>query len=655
VVLTARQAVMAATLVTLVSPVIWAQRGGGPPAQAPQAARGTGLILGQVVDAATGQPIPDAIVTYMGQGSGRGRGTPSAPAAGLPPPLLRYVTGTDGRFVLRDLPAGQIQIEVTASGYLNGRAGQAHPEGMVRPIVLADGERNGSVRIRLWRHGVISGTITDETGEPAVGAQVRAVKRGGAGGILPFTSSAPGRTDDRGVFRLSTLSPGDYYVIVPQTQSTFPAAVLERLSQAMLGGNPLESLGSFEALEALSSSDGAAMMANPGGITRIDDLIWTSSFAGAPGPRPDGRLISYTPLVYPGATSLAEATPVTVRSGEERSGIDVQLRLVPSSRISGIVTGATGPVANTGVRLLVDDGAFTSTIDVEAATTVTRADGSFLFLGIPPGRYRAVATKRGQNAMSEMLSMLGGGATKPPAPAPSRYARASINAGGADVTGLTLTLREGATVSGRFEFQGTAPKPAPGTLFNVRLVSAGSSAFQSPTTPPDKEPDPSGRFRTPAYAPGFYRLTVNGGNWVPVSAMIDGRDALVEPFELTESDISDVVIIFTDQPVRVTGSVNAGGSPAPTATVIIMPADVSAESSLLTLATRVRVVLADARGAFNVGGLRPGDYLIAAVDDSEAAEPTAPAFLQALARVATRVTLAASENKQALQVVKVPR
>jgi hypothetical protein len=137
--------------------------------------------------------------------------------------------------------------------------------------------------------------------------------------------------------------------------------------------------------------------------------------------------------------------------------------------------------------------------------------------------------------------------------------------------------------------------------------------------------------------------------------MIDGRDALVEPFELTESDISDVVIIFTDQPVRVTGSVNAGGSPAPTATVIIMPADVSAESSLLTLATRVRVVLADARGAFNVGGLRPGDYLIAAVDDSEAAEPTAPAFLQALARVATRVTLAAGENKQALQVVKVPR
>jgi hypothetical protein len=655
VVVTARYAAIAAALVTLATPFLWSQRGGGaPPPQAPPAARGTGLILGQVVDAATGQPIADAVVTYMGQESGRGRGRgPQPPAAGLPPPLLRFVTGTDGRFVLRDLPAGQIQIEVTASGYLNGRAGQAHPEGMVRPVVLAEGERNGSVRIRLWKYGVISGRITDETGEPAVGAQVRVVKRGATGG-LPLAFSSPGRTDDRGVYRISTLAPGDYYVIVPQTQSTFPAIVFERLSQAMLGGNPMASLSSFEALEALSSSDTSAMT-NPGGITLVDDLIWSSSFPGAPGPRPDGRLVSYTPLVYPGATSLAEASPVTVRSGEERSGIDVQLRLVPSSRIAGVVTGATGPVASTGVRLLLDDGAFTSTIDIEAATTVTRADGSFLFLGVPPGRYRAVATKRGQNPMSDMLSMLGGGTAKPAAPPPSRYARALINVGGADVTGITLTLREGATVSGRFEFQGTAPKPAPGTLFNVRLHSAGSSAFQSPQPPPDKDPDNSGRFKTPAYAPGSYRLSVNGGNWVPVSAMIDGRDALVEPFELGESDISDVVIVFTDQPVRVTGNVNAGGAPARTATVIIMPADVNAESAAVTLATRVRVVLADTRGAFNIGGLKAGDYLIAAVDDSEAAEPTAPAFIQALTRVATRVTLAPGENKQALQVVKVAR
>ena len=47
--------------------------------------------------------------------------------------------------------------------------------------------------------------------------------------------------------------------------------------------------------------------------------------------------------------------------------------------------------------------------------------------------------------------------------------------------------------------------------------------------------------------------------------------------------------------------------------------------------------------------------MIAAVDDSEASDSGDTAFLQAVARVATRVTFAAGENKQTLQVVRVGR
>ena len=144
---------------------------------------------------------------------------------GPPPPPPSLVTGADGRFVFHDLPAGRIQIDATAAGYLSGRIGQARPDGPARPVELADGERNGSVKIRMWKYGVLSGTVTDEAGDPAVGATVRVFRRPGV--ISPGTpvQSFTTRTDDRGAYRFSNLAPADYLVAVPQTQSTFPVAM----------------------------------------------------------------------------------------------------------------------------------------------------------------------------------------------------------------------------------------------------------------------------------------------------------------------------------------------------------------------------------------------------------------------------------------------
>ena len=64
---------------------------------------------------------------------------------------------------------------------------------------------------------------------------------------------------------------------------------------------------------------------------------------------------------------------------------------------------------------------------------------------------------------------------------------------------------------------------------------------------------------------------------------------------------------------------------------------------------------ADRSGTFTLSGLRPGDYLIAAVDDAEAGDLTDTVFVAAVAKVATRLTLVAGDNKQDLQVVKVSR
>ena len=177
-----------------------------------------------------------------------------------------------------------------------------------------------------------------------------------------------------------------------------------------------------------------------------------------------------------------------------------------------------------------------------------------------------------------MMAMLGGGKA-PVQPAP-RFARTPVTVGSTDVGGLALTLREGATVSGRFEFQGASPRPQPGTVFNVQLIGTGGRSFGPgpPPAPPDGEA--AARFKTAGYAPGLYRLQAAAGRgggpgnvWTPATAMIDGRDALVEPFELTSVDLTDVVIVLTDQVVRLNGTVRAASAPASTATVVVIPAD----------------------------------------------------------------------------------
>ena len=76
-----------------------------PDTSAPQ---GTGLVLGRVVDAASGRPIPGATVTL---GSGP---TPSfGPNSQAPPSAM---TNSAGHFLFRDLAGGSYPVTATAPG-----------------------------------------------------------------------------------------------------------------------------------------------------------------------------------------------------------------------------------------------------------------------------------------------------------------------------------------------------------------------------------------------------------------------------------------------------------------------------------------------------------------------------------------------------------
>src|SRR5262245_30507637 len=70
--------------------------GGAPAPQQPQ--KGSALVLGQAVDATTGQPVAEATVTVTSRVPVASLATAASPTG-----PLRLITGADGQFVLHDL------------------------------------------------------------------------------------------------------------------------------------------------------------------------------------------------------------------------------------------------------------------------------------------------------------------------------------------------------------------------------------------------------------------------------------------------------------------------------------------------------------------------------------------------------------------------
>jgi hypothetical protein len=71
---------------------------------------------------------------------------------------------------------------------------------------------------------------------------------------------------------------------------------------------------------------------------------------------------------------------------------------------------------------------------------------------------------------------------------------------------------------------------------------------------------------------------------------------------------------------------------------------------------RLRSTRANAKGQFGLSSLPPGDYYVVAVDEEPPGDWRDPASLDALARIATQITILEGEHKTIdLRVREVPR
>ena len=84
-------------------------------------------------------------------------------------------------------------------------------------VPLTDGETR-EIAMQLPRGGVITGMVLDERGEPAVNAFVRAMRFMMMGGRAAAAAVRRDTTDDRGIYRIHSLQPGDYAVCATSAQ-----------------------------------------------------------------------------------------------------------------------------------------------------------------------------------------------------------------------------------------------------------------------------------------------------------------------------------------------------------------------------------------------------------------------------------------------------
>ncbi len=292
-----------------------------PPPPPPGAARdaagqpkkaGTAILSGRVIATDTAKPLRRAQVR----------------AAGSDPRDARSVsTDADGRWQIKELPAGRYTLTASKGGYVALSYGQKRPFEQGKPVELAEGQALDKLDFSLPKGSVISGRIVDEFGEPLAGMRVAAMRyryQAGQRRLVPvYSTGSTDTTDDIGQYRLHGLSPGDYYIV-----ATFGLGV---------------------------------------SLEKSDDRT------------------GYAPTYYPGTTTMAEAQRVTVGEGQEASAVGFALAPIRIASISGTVVNSEGKsLGNT--MIMMTSPSMTRGLRLSSAG-LSKPDGTFVLSNVAPGDY----------------------------------------------------------------------------------------------------------------------------------------------------------------------------------------------------------------------------------------------------------------------------
>jgi len=281
-------------------------------------------IEGQVSNVATGAPVKKAELRLQ-------RVDLNPNTASL---QTSYSTTADaaGKFAMKDIEPGKYRLSVTRNGFVNTSYGARGPNRPGTTISLDPGQHLKEVNFKLTPHGVVSGRIVDEDGDPVVHASVQAQSYRRIEGRKQLVPSGAAGTNDLGEYRIFGLAPGRFYLSATYNQTAWEPT-LDRSAKA---------------------------------------------------PPEEG----YVPTYYPSGIDLAAAAAVEVTPGAELRGMNITLSKTHTVRLRGHVINPGGGKQNVTIMLTPRDEAGWFSM---AGRQTTDPQGDFEIRGVRPGAYSLVA------------------------------------------------------------------------------------------------------------------------------------------------------------------------------------------------------------------------------------------------------------------------
>ncbi len=323
-------------------------------------------------------------------------------------------TDAEGRYELKGIPAGGLEIYASHSGFIGMYYGQRRPRDPQRGMQVTAGQLLERIDFALPRGGVIAGRVIDASGAPVEFASVSLLRERFINGERRLvdadnegTVNSRDVTDDLGEFRLYGIAAGTYY----------------------LAASPAARIG-------------------------VESSRWSV--------RTDATLMT----LFPGTRARASARPVTIADGEEIDGIAITL--LPTSLATIRATVAMPAGASSSVSLIVIKQA---PVGLETAESVGFGNGAFVIPRLPPGRYILFARSNPYFAI-ERVTLDGEDRSVTLAMKAGRTVSGRVTVDGATPTGLTVanvTLVARSTMTYSYIPNSVAPRGALSADWTFRI------------------------------------------------------------------------------------------------------------------------------------------------------------------------------------------